>query len=206
MKKLLSKYSITIGILIVGLIFIQTNTSNAQSFGVKGGVDFAKLSYSNSGGSISSSSTTGFVIGGYATFEMSSGIMLQPELLYVQKGSESSFGSSTTTTNLDYIEIPVLAKYSFSAGSSSFKPYAAAGPYLAFNMNAETEGGGQTTDISDNVKGTDFGLAGEVGANISGFNIGLRYDLGLTDIDDSGQGGSGSTKNTALFITAGYSF
>ncbi|WP_440998822.1 porin family protein [Fodinibius sp. SL11] len=208
MKKLLNISGLALGLILVGLTFMNVNTADAQpNIGVKGGLDFAKLSYSSSGASISSSSTTGFVAGVYTNFEMSSGFMLQPELLYVQKGAESTFSNTTTTTTLDYIEIPVLAKYGFSAGGSSFKPYAAAGPYLGFNVNAESESSGQTTDISDNVKGTDFGVAGEVGANISGFNIGVRYDLGITNIDDSASGsGMGDTTNRALFITAGYSF
>ena len=205
MKKLL-----VISILALGLVF-ATSPANAQmNIGVKGGVSFAKTAVSGGGISVSSSTTTGFLGGVYTSFELGSGLMVQPEVLYVQKGAENNnpIGGGTRTTSLDYIEIPVLAKYGFSTGGS-FTPYVAAGPYLAFNMNAEVEQGGNTTDISDSVKGTDFGLSGEVGADISGFNIGVRYDLGLTGINEStgsGFAGGADTKNRAFFITAGYSF
>ena len=131
--------------------------------------------------------------------------MLQPEHLYVQKGAENELNNSTITTSLDYIQITVLGKYGFSTGGGSFAPYVAAGPYLGFNVNAEAEDeNGNTADRSDSITGTDFGLSGEVGADVSGFNIGLRYDLGLSNIDDTGSGLDQS--NRALLITAGYSF
>lgn len=158
---------------------------------------------------------TGFLVGGYALLNLSGPIAIQPEILFVQKGSsnEQSFQGTTftSTTKLDYIEVPVLAKYQISGGSG-FSPSIFAGPAVGFNANAErtTEGRGQseTEDISDGVSGTEFGLYFGAGADI-GFGAGsvsidARYNLGLSNIADTD--GDFSQNNQGFMITAGFAF
>ncbi len=70
-------------------------------------------------------------------------------------------------------------------------------------MGVSTEGG--STDVKDSFKSTDF--SGILGADYTfgaGFNIGARYQLDLSDINNSGSGTT--VKNTAFNITVGYTF
>ena len=78
----------------------------------------------------------GFSIGGIADIKISENFYLQPGLYYINKGYSSSFKEDeykyTQTTNLHYLEIPVLASYRHSINNDielqgNFGPYIAVG-------------------------------------------------------------------------------
>ncbi len=171
------------------------NTSKAQSpldFGIRAGLNFANF---NDLEGDKPDSRTGIMVGGYLNFKVPmSPISIQPEVLYTQKGAEES----GTTIKLDYLEVPVLAKFSFAPGPAT--PHVYFGPYIGFVLNSEISGGGASVEI-DNAQ-TDFG--GIVGAGldinlgVTELNAGVRYGFGLTDAFDGGQG-----KNGVLSIVAG---
>jgi hypothetical protein len=87
-----------------------------------------------------------------------------------------------------------------------------AAPTLGFDVAAETEDEGEeerdTGDISDQVSGTDFGLAlgggVDVGVATGTPMIDVRYALGLTSVDDSDE--DASITNQGFMITAGFAF
>jgi hypothetical protein len=144
---------------------------------------------------------------------------LQPELNYIQKGykgnssGEFNIGEAyyeykgDNEIKLNYIEIPVLAKFEF--GSNKFKFAAFAGPSLGFalggkykstsyvdNVSEEKtevyksegdivfyrpEGNSGDTQFDHNI---DFGIQG--GASVTFFNhvtLDVRYGRGLTDLN-----------------------
>lgn len=188
---------------IVGAFGIS-EVAAQPSFGLRGGLNLANFNDVDN-----TESRTGFMAGAYVNIGVPmSPISIQPEVLYTQKGAEMSgtVGGEpiTSTTKLDYIEIPVLAKFSFAPGPVT--PHVYFGPYLGFNVSAEaeTEAAGQsaTQDIKDSVKGTDFGVVVGAEAEISKFNVGVRYGAGLTEISEDG----GDGKNGVFSIVAGISF
>lgn len=200
MKKLFSLICVLIFTATLGL----SEVAAQPSFGLRGGLNFANLN--NVDGT---DSRTGFMAGAYVNIGVPmSPISIQPELLYTQKGSEASgtiLGEQiTATTKLDYVEVPVLAKFSFAPGPVT--PHVYFGPYFAINVKAEAEaeGGGQsaTQDIKDSVKDTDFGVVVGAEVDISKINVGLRYGAGLTKIAEDGSDG----KNGVLSIVAGINF
>lgn len=212
MRKLYQISSIIVAIVIVGLTFLTHNTANAQpTIGIKGGASLANIHDSN-GNSLDSKA--GILFGAFTSFDLASApVIIKPELLYTSKGAQAtgvSLFSGTSGTSADftykfnYIEIAGMVQYPIESGSS-FAPYVEAGPYLSFNTKAdvkvESGGNSASVDVSDQVSGTDVGLSGGAGINVSGFNIGARYDLGLTKAVENGD-----IKNSAFFITAGYSF
>ena len=181
-------------------------------------------------------SQSGFVIGlAYAipvgTF--AKGIFsVQPELSFIQKGfkvdatgefagSESYYTFDTQQEyTINYLEIPVLAKYEF--GSEKLRVAIQAGPSLAFGLNGKyksimhiqdefeydettnTEGDirfydsdeTNTTSFDHNV---DFGL--QAGAGITVFDriaLDVRYGLSLTNLNHEEK-----SKNRALQISVG---
>lgn len=160
---------------------------------------------------------SGFMIGGFALIDLAGPIDLQPELLYVQKGAKSeiefSFGgqthTSTTTLKLDYLQVPLLAKFQLPV-TGPMSPNLLAGPNLGFNISATTEseaGGESESEDIDGISGTDFGftIGGGIDFGLAGNSatIDLRYELGLSDLPDEGEA---SIKNRGIGITAGLVF
>jgi opacity protein-like surface antigen len=138
-------------------------------------------------------------------------IAAQPEVLYVAKGTNLDVdGDTLGAYHLSYIEIPLLARVGFQA-TRSLAPYLLLGPELGILLSAELENSrGEFSDSSDGLKKTDVGLvigggvALDIAALAGALNIDARYDLGLTDINDTGMGGF--VKNRAFFVTLGYQY
>ena len=104
---------------------------NAQDFGV-----FANYASNSFDGG---DSTSGFNIGVLAGFEISEKFSVQPELLYSAQGAKEDGGDGEL--KLDYINIPVMAKFYVAEGFSL-----EAGPQVGFLMSAKSEGGGESVE------------------------------------------------------------
>lgn len=159
-------------------------------------------------------SKIGLQLGVAAEIGITDMFAVQPELLFIQKGtkSESSdFGiSAKSSTTLSYLEIPVLAKVKF--GSDAAKFYAIAGPSIGIAVSGKNKveafGVSDSEDIefgseAGQIKRTDFGLQFGAGVNIKNFVIDVRYGLGLSNLSNDS---SVSAKNRAIGITVGYAF
>lgn len=190
----MKKLSYTLCILLA--MALVTNQAKAQSpinIGIRGGVNFANLNDTD----LDTDGRTGFMAGVYFNYQIAnSPISIQPEVLYTQKG----FALGDATAKLGYIEIPVLAKFDWVM-DGNITPHVYFGPYVAFNVSAEADGGQFEFDIEDSIKSTDFGVVVGAGVDINRFNIGVRYGAGLTEISDNGDG-----KNGVLSIVAGIGF
>lgn len=183
---------ITIILLFFSLGIQQTTLAQSPvDFGIRGGVNFANYSDTPD----DPDSRTGIMIGGYLNIGIPMApFSIQPEVTYNQKGAES--GGSTI--EVDYLEVPVLAKFSFMPGPAS--PHIYAGPYVGIVLNSEVNG----VDFSDNTE-TDFGgIIGagvDINAGVVNLDLGGRYGFGFVDAFDGGQG-----KNSVFSIVAGISF
>lgn len=160
--------------------------ANAQDskikFGVKGGVQFT-----NFGGDADTDSKTGFYIGGLADFTVSEKFHVQPELLYSSEGASDDFG-------IDYLRIPVMAKYYVAEGFNI-----QAGPEVAFKIGTEEDA------FDDMTVGTDFGLGFGAGYEMAnGLMFDARYNLGLTNLNDTDF--DLEFNNTGFQIGLGYRF
>jgi|AntRauTorcE11897_2_1112592.scaffolds.fasta_scaffold24812_2 hypothetical protein len=200
MKKLLFTLSF---LLTVGLFAQQAQAQTRTGFGIRGALNFANLNDTDA----DFDSRTGLMLGLYANYHISnSPIFIQPEVLYTQKG----FESGNTTVQLDYIEIPVLAKFAFIT-EGNLTPYVYAGPSIGFNINSEVDGDveiedleiieefGSDVDIEDQFNSTEFSVVVGGGLDFGNFDLGARYGAGLTEIFDGG----GSAKNGVFSITVG---
>jgi len=197
MKKLLT---VLCAFVIVGAFSIS-EVAAQPSFGLKGGLNFANLN--NVDGT---ESRTGFMAGAYVNIGVPmSPVSIQPEVLYSQLGAEDSEAGNTVKIKLDYIQVPVLAKFDF-ASPGPVAPNVYFGPYIGFNVNAEAEVSDGTAslsgDIKDEIKDTDFGVVVGAGVDITKFNIGVRYGAGLTKVFEDDSDG----KNGVFSIVAGINF
>ena len=84
--------------------------------------------------------------------------------------------------NLDYINVPILLQYMFDNG---FRLQA--GPQVGFLLNAKTEAAGVEVDYKDESNTVDFGIGAGVGYvhPPTGFGVDVRYNLGLSNINES---------------------
>lgn len=204
MKRLIKLFSA--GILMIGAI----TTANAQSsdaltpsFGIKGGVNFATVSGDDFD---SPDSRTSFHVGLLAEFPLTEMFSLQAEALYSGQGFESDLdgeifgGEGKVEYQLDYINVPVLAKVYILDGLSI-----EAGPQFGFKVNEEIDANANADDGDlnlDEAEDFDFGVAAGVTFETPmGLFATGRYTQGFTDIVNNRD-----VKNSVFQIGVGYKF
>lgn len=179
----------------IAVVSLTVGTAQEVKFGAKAGLNLATLPPE-----LTESRTT-FHLGGMAEIELTDVFSIQPELLYSAQGSKDQDDSDNNETfRVDYLSLPVLAKYYLINGLS-----VEAGPQLGFLLSAEVEDNGQTADLKDVTKGLDLGLAFGVSYKMdNGLNFGLRYFLGsdVNDIEEDTE----EFKNRVFQVSIGYFF
>ena len=178
-------------------------TVNAQdiTFGAKAGVNFANINASDSDENLDA--ITSFHVGGTVEFSISDTFSVQPELLYSAQGTSISDvidGLGKIELNLDYINLPIMAKYYVAEGLSL-----EAGPQIGFLIKAEAEIDDVSVDIKDDFKAVDIGFNFGTGYKLeNGLNFAARYNLGLSDISDDDS--DSKDKNSVFQLSVGYTF
>ena len=204
---------------ILILLILLTSTSiiikaqNTIRFGPTFGLDFATFNGKDANQIGNVGSKTGIEIGGFMNYQFAQMFALQPELYFVMKGGSGTDNGVNLTYTTNYIEIPVLLKvYVPLEVKGAIKLNGYVGPSLGINLasSVEEQANGQTQnqDLKNDTKSIDIGLTfgGGVSFNIGKglMDLGLRYSLGLTTIDNSGS--NLSITNGVFAIVAQYGF
>lgn len=170
-------------------------TAKAQiTYGIKAGPNFSSLRYS--GDNSNFSSKVGFHAGAFVGIPIADHFSVQPEVQYSGEGAKSkeSDGEGGTVDvkyNLNYINIPIMAKYTLPVGV-----FFQTGPQIGFLASAKGKASGVSVDIKDGFKSTNFGWGLGAGYLSSiGVGIDLRYTLGLSNIAKDSGGESVKTGN-----------
>ncbi len=164
-------------------------------FGAKAGLNLATIQPDLT----DAATRTSIHLGGVAEISILEKFSIQPELLYSTQGATDE-SDDDEVVKLDYISLPILAKY-YVAENLSLE----AGPQIGFLLNAEVEDNGDTIDIKDNTKSTDIGFALGLAYKLeSGLNFGARYFLG-SDVNDV-DGDSDKVSNRVFQLSIGYFF
>ncbi len=164
----------------------------------------------------------GFHVGSFMEIPVGGGLVIEPALLYSQKGikvkgrlPESLPGiidllnvNATITNRAHYIDMPIVAKYYVNEGFNIF-----AGPqlsYLASNkLNVEAGALGfnvlnQALDINEGFRKLDVAMTAGLGYKLpNGFSLSASYDFGLTSLDDRN---SFDVFNRVAKVSVGYMF
>lgn len=166
--------------------------TNTFSLGLEAGANFSNFIGSDvpSFGS-ANNAKLGFVGGGFLCLNFGPSFGIRPEILYEQKGNAIS--GTTTTTEMDYVEVPVLLK--FALGTPAINPAILIGPSFNWNTVATASGG----NIS-NVSSSDIGLVGGLELDVDKFLISGRYELGLQNIQQNS-----NVQNGTITLLVGYS-
>jgi|APGre2960657404_1045060.scaffolds.fasta_scaffold208081_1 hypothetical protein len=78
---------------------------------------------------------------------------------------------------------------------------------IGFLIAAKATSEGESIDVKDSMKTTDFGLNFVASYTITeNFNMGLRYNLGLTQIQKDLVAGESASKNSVFQIALIYKF
>jgi hypothetical protein len=196
-------------LLIAILLFCFRASAQNFAVGFRGGVGLADLS---TGADIQLPSNIGYnsrtvpVASIFADFKFSDLFSMQPMLEYSSQG-----GIQTTNNNelrLNYLIVPVLAKFTFKITQFPLRFYWAGGPFLGFLTSARQISGGSAQNITGQFHTINIGVDG---------NIGICYPLGRNAvfIETGGnygvlniqKGSENATSNTgAITLVVGYSY
>jgi len=182
---------------------------SAQTFGIKGGINFANVTISGGGINISPKSITSFHVGPVADFVVQESLHFNTGLLFSVKGfkMEMDFFETTAevTEKVNYLEVPLNLAYKFSVSETS-NFFVQAGPYLGYALNGKAKGGGETSDIefgTGKMKRLDFGVGFGAGLEFGSIVTSLNYQLGLTNLVDDK---TTKMKNKVFQISVAYMF
>ena len=186
---------------VIVSFFLLSFTANAQAsvgIGLKGGLNFSKLSVSQSAGS-NYNNRTGYHFGAYALIKLGK-IGIQPELLYSKQGTNYTVSTQNWEANFDYINVPIIIKLYTVAGINI-----QVGPQFGFASGGQLKNTATntTTSYSSFIKSNDISAALGLGWDLPfGLSIDARYNLGLSNNNNSGS--TSDVKNQVIMISAGY--
>ncbi|MEO8236869.1 MAG: porin family protein [Flavobacterium sp.] len=150
------------------------------------------------------SSKVGFLVGGFAEIKLSEKFAIQPELLFATQGTkfEADGGGDDLKYNLDYLNVPVMAKF-YVVDKFSLE----AGPQIGFLLSAKAKAGDEDENVKDSFKSIDFGVNFGAGYDFTeNLSAGIRYNLGLANILDTEEGNDTKIKNSVFSLSVGYKF
>ncbi len=165
------------------------------NFGIKAGANFANFG----GDAEETSMKTGFHAGAVVEFKLSEQFSIQPELVYSMQGckAENLLGDEIEN-KLDYLNLPIMAKYYLMEGLSLH-----AGPQVGFLMSAKLE----DEDVKDSYESIDFALNGGAEYELPmGVFFQARYSAGLANINASEDADDFKLTNNVISVSIGYKF
>lgn len=220
MKKLM-----LLSLLFMGLFFTKSQAQHVQ-YGIKAGLNHARWGGDAAqsfrdiislGEAFTMQHKSGFHLGGYVEVPVTSWFSIEPALYYSTKGQEVSqsllenqFWSPKVTfsTNAQYIDLPVLAKFYIADGF-----YITAGPQVSYLLGNKVRAEGSIFgfDLVDkklamdgSFRNFDFAISGGAGYKFAnGINLSASYDYGLSSLD---QNSYLDAYNRVAKISLGYMF
>jgi hypothetical protein len=221
------KKNIFSSLILISLFLIGIAQKHTMEYGIQSGINVNSI-YGNNSLKKYSSILTGLSIGGHFKINMNKHFGVKAILAYDQYGwalrslvFEDNFGveigKSDILSRLNYVNLPLLAEYSFG---NKVKFNLDGGIFLGFLVSnkiitkvTEPLQPGQspkTISTSENNKATNFGMSFGAGLQIPvthtiKLDFGVRDNLGLANIYKSQAAGS-AIKTNAFSILAGVTF
>lgn len=140
-----------------------------------------------------------FAVGANFEYGVSKDFGVTAGLIYSMQGAQVK--GADVKEKLNYLNVPILANYYVAKGLAL---KAGIQPGILLSANMEASGGGTTgsVDIKEECSNIDFTIPVGASYEISNFVIDARYNIGLTNIYDSGD----PVKNSVVQIAIGYKF
>jgi len=219
---------------ILGTISVNSFAQEGAAW-LKGGVNFANVSYNSKGEVDDANLLTSFHVGLMADIPVIKVLSVQPGLFFTGKGSRIQSGSPSdvnyykATTNPLYVELPinVVVKLPLPNESNFF---VGAGPYIAMGVGGKRKIEGKTLGLafSNNEKieysnddpttfkteegaglgvmrRFDYGLNGTAGVQLKNVLLSLNYGYGLAKLQ-SGTNSSEDNENKHRVLSVSIGF
>ena len=190
---------------VIAALMVATLSANAQQMFIKPmvGGTLATLTGDTEGNKMK----LGLVAGAEFGYNINDMFAVTAGALVSLQGSKFDDNSyqKDITTNLTYLNIPILANVYIAPGLAI-----KAGVQPGFLLSRKTKldeliGSGSWTSVehtsTDGMKKVDFSIPLGLSYEISDFVIDARYNLGLTNINDTD---SYKSKNGVIMLTLGY--
>jgi len=218
------------------LAALSFSTLQAQ-IGVRGGVNLASVFLDSDEQGIEDIKNTSILtptVGVYFPIKITDFFAIQPEVSFIQKGGIRTFErpdigrSVEETTRLNYLEIPVMAKYYIGDETRFFveggpfagialngrKDFIVTDPSLEQPMESSADivfGDIDIDNITDDehAKRVDYGANVGVGAIFGKVMVNVRYGLGFNNLLDNDINANNDNKvlrTRGLALTAGFEF
>ncbi|MDP2335142.1 MAG: outer membrane beta-barrel protein [Bacteroidota bacterium] len=197
-----------------------------MSFAVLGGVNFQNINgKSYNGDKLANDMLLGYHFGANVQIPIAPEFYFQPGLTFSTKGAKNKSTSSTSTTRLNYIEMPLNMVYKATLGNGFVM--LGFGPYLAYGIGGKVKTEGSSLTLEQDVKFKNVVETGDnllvpyykafdAGANIffgyemaSGMFIQLDSQFGMININPEYKGftaDKSAAKNTGFGLSVGYRF
>lgn len=212
----MKKYMLLIATLFLS-VTLMAQTDKIK-LGVKAGLNLSSLSFDES--ELNSSNKTGFTAGIMVEIPLAKNFSLQPELLYSEQGSKSSFSDQDVTNSnykstidLNYLNIPVMVKYYVLKGLS-----VQAGPQIGILLKANNKyqdnflgyENHESFNLKDYTTGIDTSVNFGLGYQFKDkFYTDLRYNISYSNVFKEGDANhfiNNDMKNRVFQISIGYFF
>ncbi len=129
----------------------------------------------------------GLNIGAVAGFQLSAAapVYLETGLYYTEKGGKGDRTGTKITFNLNYLEVPIVAKYIYNfTDEFSIQPFL--GGYLALGVSGKTKDWANRTRYAsfsgERFQRFDGGLRIGCGAEYQMIYLEMAYDIGLSNV------------------------
>lgn len=135
-----------------------TSFAQQSSAWLKGGVNFANVSYNSNGEVDDANMLTSFHVGLMGDFTIAKIFAIQSGLLFTGKGAKLQSGNSTdltyykATTNPLYIELPVNGVFKIPLAVPGSNFFVGAGPYIAIGVAGKRKIEGKYVGVAFNSK------------------------------------------------------
>src|SRR5690606_27034879 len=201
----------SIFLIITFLLFFSEADSQEFDLAVQGGLNFAGMPGDNE--AAITKTIINFHVGMTMEVSLSDTFSLQPGLIFSKQGGKNIYSevleegeviNAETVVKLDYLNVPVMAKYYIVENF-----YAIGGPYIGFLISASYKEKVEQTyelkvDISEDIKIIDtvFNLGLGYKFDFGGY-IQKSYMLGIRDIYTNS---AFKSKNSVCQVSIGYFF
>jgi hypothetical protein len=208
--------------LMLTATFATAQETGKMSFGIIGGVNFQNLNGKDVfGDKLENDMKIGYHIGANVRIPIAPEFYFQPGILFSTKGAKDNSTSTTYTTNLSYVEMPLNLVYKGLLGTGYI--ILGLGPYFGYGIMGKVKSDDDTNDIefTNTVELTDpltvpYYKAFDAGGNLffgyemaNGISAQMNVQLGMVKINPEYKiipDDKSSIKNTGFGISLGYRF
>lgn len=213
MRKVFSLATVT-----VLSLFLAFQPLDAQGVGIgfEAGLNVSDLSVDSDGNGTEFDAETGFRAGGVLRYDFAPVIGIQTGASYSQKGAAfENDGGTSQDIELEYLEVPLLLQLNIPTGPAPVNPRLFAGGTVNIEIACNSTQADEESECSvAQVAGQDFepkstdvgflfGAGLDFPAGPGALTVDLRFDLGLSDINDVADNPN-DLKNRNFQATAGY--